>query len=373
MSESAGSPASVPAGTGPKIELHVHLEGTVRPATLLEMARRNEEALPSRTVEGLTELYRFRDFNHFIQVWVMTTHVMRTEADFRQIVVDYAAEAAAHGAVYLEGIFSPWFRVQRGVRVEEIFNGYADGAVEARERYGVEVRLTPDIDRVLPVEAATEVARWAARFAERGVVGLGLGGPEIGHPPEPFAPAFALAADAGLAAVPHAGETDGPASIHGALDALGARRIRHGIRAVEDPVLLRRLADEKIVLDVCPVSNLRTRSVPRLRDHPLLALQAAGVACSLATDDPAMFGTDLGIEYAVAAGIGARARDLYAAGVAGALCDEATRDRLRSLGAATDWDVAEKTARAAAPTALARFDGGPPDGGGPASGGPADG
>jgi aminodeoxyfutalosine deaminase len=385
MSESAGSPAVVQAVTGPKIELHVHLEGTVRPATLLEMARRNEEALPSRTVEGLAELYRFRDFNHFIQVWVMTTHVMRTETDFRQIVVDYAAEAAAHGAVYVEGIFSPWFRVQRGVRVEEIFNGYADGAIEARERFGVEVRLTPDIDRVLPVEAATEVARWAARFAERGVVGLGLGGPEIGHPPEPFAPAFALAADAGLAAVPHAGETDGPASIQGALDALGARRIRHGIRAVEDPALLRRLVDAGIVLDVCPVSNLRTRSVDRLGDHPLAALHAAGVACSLATDDPAMFGTDLGTEHAVAAGIGARARDLYAAGVAGALCDEATRDRLRHLGAATDWDAAEAAARAAAPAALARFDGellgggskaGPtagPTAAGPAVGGPTGG
>jgi aminodeoxyfutalosine deaminase len=328
----------------------------VRPATLLAMARRNDEALPSRTVEGLAELYRFRDFNHFLQVWIMTTNVMRTEADFRQVVVEYAAEAAAHGAVYLEGIFSPWFRVHRGVRVEEIFHGYADGAIEARERHGVEVRLTPDIDRVLPVEAAVEVAGWAARFADRGIVGLGLGGPEAGHPPEPFAPAFALAADAGLAAVPHAGETVGPESVRGALDALGARRIRHGIRALDDPGLVRRLVDEEIVLDVCPVSNLRTRSVATLAEHPLAALRAAGVACSLATDDPAMFGTDLATEHAVAAGLGARARDLYAAGVAGALCDEATRDRLRRIGAATDWDAAERAARAVAPTALARLD-----------------
>ncbi|SNQ48773.1 Aminodeoxyfutalosine deaminase [Frankia canadensis] len=332
--------------TGPKIELHVHLEGTVRPATLLAMARRNGESLPSSTVEGLAELYRFRDFDHFIQVWIMTTHVMRTEADFRQVVVEYAAEAAAHGAVYLEGIFSPWFRVQRGVRVEEIFHGYADGAIEARERHGVEVRLTPDIERVLPVESAVEVAGWTARFAERGLVGIGLGGPEAGHPPEPFAPAFALAADAGLAAVPHAGETAGPESVRGALDALGARRIRHGIRAVEDPALVRRLADERIVLDVCPVSNLRTRSVPSLAEHPLAALRAAGVACSLATDDPAMFDTDLGAEHAVAARLGARSRDLYAAGVAGALCDETTRERLRVLGEATDWDAAEQAVRA---------------------------
>lgn len=348
------------APTGPKIELHVHLEGTVRPATLLAIARRNGESLPSTTVEGLAELYRFTDFNHFLQVWVMTTNVMRTEADFRQIVVEYAAEAAAHGAVYLEGIFSPWYRVHRGVRVEEIFHGYADGAAEARERFGIEVRLTPDIDRVLPLESALEVADWAVRFADLGLVGLGLGGPEVGYPPEPFAPAFARAADAGLTAVPHAGETTGPASIRGALDALGARRIRHGIRAVEDPDLLRRLADEQVVLDVCPVSNLRTRSVPALAAHPLTTLRAAGVACSLATDDPAMFGTDLSIEHAVAAGLGARARDLYAAGVAGALCDEATRDRLRSIGAATDWEAAEHAARRAAPAAFAALDATPP-------------
>ncbi len=352
----AAGAAPVPHPTGPKIELHVHLEGTVRPATLLAMARRNGEALPSNTVEGLAELYRFRDFNHFLQVWIMTTNVMRTEADFRQVVVDYAAEAAAHGAVYLEGIFSPWYRVHRGVRVEEIFHGYADGAIEARERFGVEVRLTPDIDRVLPPEEAAVVAGWAARFADRGLVGIGLGGPEVGHPPEPYAPAFALAADAGLAAVPHAGETAGPESVRGALDALGARRIRHGIRAVEDPALVRRLVDEEIVLDVCPVSNLRTRSVTTLAEHPLSALRAAGVACSLATDDPAMFGTDLATEHAVAVGLGAHARELYAAGVAGALCDEATRDELRRIGAGTDWDAAERAARAAVPAALARLD-----------------
>ncbi|WP_308204636.1 adenosine deaminase [Frankia sp. R82] len=346
-----------PAATGPKIELHVHLEGTVGPATLLAMARRNNEALPVRTVAELAELYRFRDFDHFIQVWIMTTNVMRTETDFRQVVVEYAAQAAAAGACYVEGIFSPWYRVHRGVRVEEIFHGYLDGAIEARQRYGVEVRLTPDIDRVLPVDAAMEVADWSARFAERDpqrlIVGLGLGGPEAGYPPEPFAPVFARAWDAGLAAVPHAGETAGAESVRGALDALGARRIRHGIRAIEDPALVRRLADEAVVLDVCPVSNLRTRSVATLAEHPLTVLRAAGVACSLGTDDPAMFGTDLETEHAVAAGLGIRARELYAAGVAGALCDETTRAMLRQVGEATDWDEAERAARAAAPTALA--------------------
>ncbi len=327
--------------TGPKIELHVHLEGTVRPATLLEMARRNGEPLPATTVEELTELYRFRDFDHFIEIWILTTHVMRTAEDFRQVVVDYAAEASAHGAVYIEGIFSPWFRVQRGISWEEIFNGYADGVAEARERFGVDMRLTPDVDRILPPDAACEIARQAVRFRDRGIVGLGLGGPEAGHPPEPYARAFAIAADGGLAAVPHAGETSGPESVRGAVEALGARRIRHGIRAVDDPGLMAELAGRGIVLDVCPVSNLRTRSVAELAAHPLPTLLAAGVRCSLATDDPAMFATSLGREHAVAAALGARARDLYEAGVAGALCDPATRERLAAIGAATDWEAVQ--------------------------------
>lgn len=322
----------------PKIELHVHLEGTVRPATLLAVARRNGAALPADTVEGLRALYAFRDFDHFVEVWILTTHVLRTAEDFRQVVVDYAAEAAAHGAVYLEGIFSPWFRVARGgVSWDEIFSGYCDGAQEAHERHGVVVRLTPDLDRVLPVEAACEVARWAVRYRDRGVVGLGLGGPEVGHPPEPFAPAFAIARDGGLGSVPHAGETGRPASVRGALDALRADRLRHGIRAVDDPSLVRELADRGTVLDVCPVSNLRTRAVASLAAHPLPHLVRAGVRCSLATDDPAMFDTDLGREHAVAASLGVGPRGLYEAGVAGALCDEETRARLARIGERADW------------------------------------
>jgi aminodeoxyfutalosine deaminase len=182
------------------------------------------------------------------------------------------------------------------------------------------------------------------------VVGLGLGGPEAGHPPELFARAFAIAADGGLAAVPHAGESSGAESVRGAVDVLGARRIRHGIRAVDDPGLMTDLADRNIVLDVCPVSNLRTRSVATLAGHPLPALMAAGVRCSLATDDPAMFDTDLEREHVVAAALGVRARDLYDAGVAGALCDPAARERLTAIGAATDWDGVQAVLTAAART-----------------------
>ncbi len=325
----------------------------MRPEMLLAMARRNDEALPARTVEGIAELYRFRDFDHFLKVWVLTTQVMRTAEDFREVVVDYAGRAAAQGAVYLEGIFSPWFRVHRGVPWQEIFIGYTEGAVEARERFGVEVRLTPDIDRVLPPEVAMDVVGWAARFTDRGVVGIGLGGPEVGHPPEPYAPVFAAAADVGLPAVPHAGETVGAESVRGALHVLGARRIRHGLRALEEPGLVAELVERGVVLDVCPTSNLRTGVVTDLAAHPLPALVAAGLRCSLATDDPAMFGTDLEREYAVAAGLGVPLAGLYEAGVAGALCDDRTRSRLSALGAGADWDAAQAAALAAAPAAFA--------------------
>ena len=143
----------------PKIELHVHLEATVKPKTLLDIARRNDYRLPATTVEEVAELFRYRDFDHFIEVWILTTNALRTAEDFRQVVTDYAAEAASHGAVYLEAIFSPAERIGRGVGWDEIFGGYCDGAQEARELHGVEVRLTPDIYRGATAEKAEQVVR----------------------------------------------------------------------------------------------------------------------------------------------------------------------------------------------------------------------
>ena len=318
----------------PKIELHVHLEGTVRADTLRAIAKRNDYALPA----DLESLYRFRDFAHFIEIWILTTNALRTEADFRQVVVDYAEEAAAHGAVYLEGIFSPAERVARGVGWDEIFSGYCDGAEEAREHHGVEVRLTPDIYRGATSEEAEHVVRYSAKYRERGIVAVGLGGLEAQFPPEPYEPAFTLADSLGLASVPHAGEAAGAPSVRGALDALGADRIRHGIRSIEDPGLVAELAGRGTVLDVCPLSNLRTGVVRSLEEHPLPQLVAAGVRCSISTDDPAMFDTDLTRDYEAAASLGLSPRVAYEAGVAGALCDDETRDRLRQVGDSHQWD-----------------------------------
>ena len=317
----------------PKIELHVHLEGTVRPATLRAIAERNDYALP----DDLESLYRFRDFAHFIEVWILTTNALRTAEDFRQVVVDYAEEAKAHGCVYLEGIFSPAERVRRGCAWDEIYEGVCNGAQEARELHGVEVRLTPDIPRGFTQDEARATVEWAARFRDRGVAGVGLGGLEAEFPPEPYEPAFSLARSLGLASVPHAGEAAGAPSVRGALEELGADRIRHGIRAVEDPGLVAELAGRGTVLDVCPLSNLRTGVVGSLAEHPLPKLVAAGVRCSISTDDPAMFDTDLTRDYEAAESLGVSPRAAFETGLAGALCDEMTRERLRRIGESHDW------------------------------------
>lgn len=323
--------------TFPKIELHVHLEGTVRPETLLEIAGRNDYALPADTVDGVAKLYDYRDFAHFIDVWILTTNALRTREDFRQVVVDYAEEAAGHGAVYLEGIFSPAERARRGVDWDEMYEGYCDGAREARELHGVEIRLTPDIFRGASREECKQVVDYSVRYRDRGVVAVGLGGLEADFPPEQYASVFERVKAEGLGSVPHAGEVAGPDSIRGALDALGADRIRHGIRAVDDPVLLEELREREIVLDVCPVSNARTGAVASLDRHPLGRLLEAGVRCSISTDDPAMFDTDLTREYEAAASLGADPQTSYEVGVAGALCDDGTRERLRRIGEEFAW------------------------------------
>lgn len=325
--------------TFPKIELHVHLEGTVRAETLLQIARRNGVSLPADSVEGLAGLYEFRDFRHFLEVWELTTCALRTADDFRQVVVDYAAEAASHGAVYLEGIFSPAERVRQGARWEEVFAGYCDGAREAGEKHGVQVRLTPEITRGYPLEAALETTRYALAYRDRGVVGVGLGGSEKLYPAEPYAPAFALARGGGLGSVPHAGELGASEAVRTALDLLSADRIRHGIAAAGDLNLMQEIAARGVVLDVCPISNVRTRAVASLAEHPLPELVAAGVSCSVSTDDPAMFGTDLSADYAAAASLGVDPRTCYLAGLRGVLCDEPTRDLLHRIGDEFDWSA----------------------------------
>ncbi len=326
----------------PKIELHVHLEGSVHPKDLFEMATRNRFPLPVEDEAELARLYRFRDFEHFLDLWRMTTPAIQTDRDFRQVVTSYAKEAASHGAVYIEGIFTPSERVAGGASWDEVFSGFCDGAAEAKERFGVEVRLTPDTPRDFGLDVAIQTARYAIKYKERGIVGLGLGGPEATHPPEPFERAFRLAKDEGLGSVPHAGEVAGPTSVRGAVDVLLADRIRHGIGSAEDAGLMRELAARSIVCDVCPVSNLRTRVVESIERHPLPAMMAAGVLCSISTDDPAMFDSDLTREYEVAGRAGCPPERAFQAGVVGALCDGETRSGLQRIHDSYPWSGATR-------------------------------
>jgi aminodeoxyfutalosine deaminase len=315
----------------PKIELHVHLEGTVRARTLRQIAKRNDYVLP----DDLESRYRFRDFRDFIEVFELRMGALQTHDDFRRVVVEYAEEAASHGAVYIEAIFSPG--LWRALDQDAVFGGCCDGAQEARELHNVEVRLTPDLPGVYAPADAEKIARLAVSYRDRGVVGLGLVGSADGLAEERFARAFAIAGEGGLGAVPHAGEFAGPASVLGALEVLHAVRIRHGIRAEEDPGVVRELVARGTVLDVCPFSNLRLGVVASLAAHPLPRLVAAGVRCSISTDDPAMFDTDLTREYEAATSFGLEPRSFYDAGVAGALCDEDTRAWLRQVAESHDW------------------------------------
>lgn len=334
------------AGAGsasyPKIELHVHLEGAVSPEALIAAAARNGWELPVDSPEALADFMRFRDFDHFMKAWFATTPALSTEQDYRELVVDYARRAAAQGAVYIEAIFSPTDKIAQGVSLDTCFEGFCDGIAQAREDVGIEIRLTPDITRGLcDLDTAKRTAEYAVRYRDRGIVGLGLGGPEDGNPPEPYAEAFAIARDGGIASVPHAGETAGPESIRGALDALGADRIRHGVRAVDDPELLAELAERQIVCDVCVLSNVRLGVTPSIEQHPLPTMLAAGVPCTVNTDDPTFFSCDLDSEHTAARSLGADPRTAFEAGITGALCDAETKSRLRTILTEHDWDSVE--------------------------------
>lgn len=321
----------------PKVELHVHLEATVRVDLLAEIARRNGMPVPGNDVVGLTMKGHLIDFDTFMRTWITTSSILQRERDFREVVVDYAGRVAEQGCRYVEAIFSPSEPVRRGSSWQEVFEGYANGAQAAREEHGVEVRFTPDITRNLPVEVGEELAQWAVRYRDRGIVGLGLSGSEDKFPPELFAGAFAIARYGGLPGAPHAGEMAGPESVRGALAELKATRLRHGVRAIDDVALVDEIAARGIVCDVTPTSNLLLGVVPSLAAHPLPRLLAAGVRCSVSTDDPVLMGIDLAGECERAVQMGHDRHAMYEAGIEGAFCDEGVKRRLRAVGEAFDW------------------------------------
>ncbi|MFE7796427.1 adenosine deaminase [Nocardia sp. NPDC057440] len=317
----------------PKIELHVHLEGTIRPNTLLDMARRNGVALPADNVAALSEMYQYRDFDHFLQMWRTTTGAMRTEDDFRQAVIAYAAEARSHGVEYIEATFSPINRNKwDNIPYPAMFDGVADGIVASAERYGVQVRAMPSLIWGVPHDLAEECARLAVRYRDRGIVGLDVSGNELARGDiSQFDRAVAIAREGGLGIVPHAGEAGGVDAIRDVLR-WNPDGLQHGIAAAGDRALMAELVDRDIVLRVTPTSNLGTGVVADVAEHPLPRLLDAGVRCSIGTDDPALFNTTLGQEYDLAERLGVSPASAYRAGVDGALCDNALRQQLHEVG-----------------------------------------
>jgi adenosine deaminase len=282
----------------PKVELHVHLEGSIRPETLLALARRNQVSLPADTVEGLRKWYVFTDFPHFVQIYVAISSCLRTPDDIELIAREFLAGQAQQNIRYSEVTYTAFTHYARkNIAFRDQLSAINRARSWAAAELGVTMGLVIDIARKQPAETGLQVADWAIDAMGDGVVALGLGGTEIDNPPEKFQAAFARARTAGLPSVPHAGETAGPASIWGALHALDAVRIGHGVRCLEDPALVAELRARQIPLEVCPTSNVCLGIAPSLAEHQLPHLLAAGLYVTINSDDPPMFNTTLTGEY----------------------------------------------------------------------------
>lgn len=282
----------------PKVELHVHLEGSMPAETLFELAKRHRvKGLPA-TLEGLREWYAFTDFSHFVEVYLASVRTLREEADFALLTSVVARRLAAQNVRYAEVHVSLYTHLMRGVPAKVVFDGIERARVDAEREHGIQLRWIPDFPADFGVDAAEDTVNAVLRDGPPSVVGFGVGGVE--SPLEPYAEVFGRARAAGLAALPHAGEHGGPERVREALDALGAERIGHGIDAMKDPGLVARLVDEQVPVDVSPTSNLRTRAVAMIEDHPLASMLDAGLLVTLNSDDPTMFGSDLSGEYEIA-------------------------------------------------------------------------
>ncbi len=276
-------------GLLPKGHLHLHLEGAMRPETLRALAASAGISVPP--VRG------FSGFAAFADMYVAACQVLTSEAELRRLVREVVEDAAVDGAAWVEPAFySPRYRAVFGsdrAAIEVVL----DELAAAGATHGVGTGLIVAADRTVDPAEAESLARVAVTLATHGVVGFGLANDENGWPPEPFAAAFRSAVDGGLLSVPHGGELAGPASVTGCLDACGAHRVMHGVRALEDPALIDRLVALGTCLDVCPTSNVALGVVPALDAHPLGALLDAGVRCSINADDPLLFGPGLLDEY----------------------------------------------------------------------------
>jgi adenosine deaminase len=291
----------------PLVELHRHLDGNVRIETVLDLARRHGLELPAWTVEGLRPYVQITEREpslvHFIAKFALLRRVMVDYDAVRRIVRENLEDAAREGIDYIELRFSPYFMgEEHGLDTFGVVDAVCDALEEGRGTIPVRAKLIGIISRHYGPETGRVELAAAIRGRERGVVALDLAGDEAHFPGELFVRHFQEAREAGLRTIAHAGEAAGAASVRQAVLGLGAERIGHGIRAIEDPAVLDLLAERQVPLEVCPTSNLHTSTVPDYRSHPLPALLRRGLRCTLNTDDPSISGLDLAHEYRVAAG-----------------------------------------------------------------------
>jgi adenosine deaminase len=286
----------------PKAELHVHHIGSASPHIVAALAGRHAGSTP---VPGdpaqLADYFTFTDFRHFVEVYLSVVDLVRDAEDIWTLTYEVARDLAVQNVRYAELTLTPYSSIVRGIAAEAYCEAVEDARSRAAADHGVQLRWCFDIPGEAGIPSADLTLDVALKQRPDGLVSFGLGGPERGVTRDQFAPHFAMAKAAGLHSVPHAGESTGPETVWDALNHLGAERIGHGIAAAQDEELMRYLRDNAIPLEICPTSNVCTRSVPSLAEHPLPVLVAAGVPVTINSDDPPMFSTTLNQEYAIAA------------------------------------------------------------------------
>jgi len=284
----------------PKVELHVHLEGSVRPKTLFKLAKRHQVPLPAANAEDLRKWYTFRDFDHFIEIYMTVSSCLRTAEDIELIAREFLAGQAEQNILYSEVTFTPFNQYDNNkLSFDEQIDAVNRARAWAEKELGVRMGIIMDIPRLVTPEDGLIIADWAiARYGD-GLIALGLGGPEVDNPPEKFQAAFERVRAAGLPCILHAGETVGPPSIWSAIRVAQTKRIGHGVRAIEDPQLVEYLRERQIPLEVCPTSNICLSVYSSLEEHALPRLLQAGLYVTINSDDPPMFNTTLTNEYLI--------------------------------------------------------------------------
>lgn len=282
----------------PKVELHVHLEGSIRPETLLRLARRNRVSLPHHTFQELRQWYKFRDFPHFVEIYVKISRCLKTADDIELIAREFLQGQAEQNIQYSEPTYTAYTIYQHcGIPFAEQFAALNRARVWAERELGVTMNVIVDIAREVKPEIGMITAGQVIENYGSGIGALGLGGYEIGHPPEKFRDSFDRVNAAGIPCILHAGETGGADSIWGALRIAHSRRIGHGVRCLEEDTLVEYLRAEQIPLEVCPTSNVCLGIAPSIAQHPIQTLIQKGLYVTLNSDDPPMFNTTLTDEF----------------------------------------------------------------------------